>query len=106
MAGTSISKIRSVSWQPLLLVAGLSAWTLSACTAAISRTDGNGNSTGGNGNGNSGNGSGANSSTLGGASTSGGAGSTPDSATCQALPTLSRRLWRLSVEQYQQAVKD
>ncbi|HEY5376142.1 MAG TPA: DUF1592 domain-containing protein [Polyangiaceae bacterium] len=102
MAGTSISKTRSVFWQPLLLLAGLSACTLSACSAATSRTNGNGNGNGGNGNGNGGN----SSTPGGGASTSGAAGTTGNSTTCQALPTLPRRLWRLSVEQYQQAVKD
>src|SRR5450755_580645 len=104
MAGTSISKIRSVSWQPLLLAAGLSACTLSACSATTSPTNTNANGSA-NGGGNGGNGN-SSSTPGGGASTSGGAGSTPDSATCQALPTLPRRLWRLSVEQYQQAVKD
>src|SRR5450631_3661433 len=101
MAGTSILKTRSVFWQPLLLVAGLSA-----CTAAISRADGNGGNGNGNGNGNGGSGNGNSSTPGGGASTSGGAGTIGNSTTCQALPTLSRRLWRLSVEQYQQAVKD
>ncbi|MEO8979134.1 MAG: DUF1592 domain-containing protein [Polyangiaceae bacterium] len=82
---------------------------MSACTATISPPGGNGspNASGGNGSGNSSSGSGANSSTPGGgSSSSGGAGTTPTSGTCQALPTLQRRLWRLSVEQYQQAVKD
>jgi Protein of unknown function (DUF1592)/Protein of unknown function (DUF1588)/Protein of unknown function (DUF1595)/Protein of unknown function (DUF1585) len=96
MAGNSTSKIRSVSWlTPLLLSAGLSA-----CTAMVERPDGSGN---GNGNGST-----ANGSTLGGVgSTPGGDGTTTtDSATCDSLAPIPRRLWRLSVEQYQAAVKD
>ncbi|MEO8900383.1 MAG: DUF1592 domain-containing protein [Polyangiaceae bacterium] len=111
MAGKSKTHIGSAAWQAVLLLSG----ALSACTAMV---DGNGANPN---NGSSGSGSGSNSSSSGGngsgvaggngsgAASSGasaGAGSSAQPGACTALAPVSRRLWRLSVEQYQSALKD
>jgi hypothetical protein len=82
MAGNSTTQMRFGSWRAVVLLTS----ALTACTGVLEHTAGQGTSDG-----------------LGGPS-GGSAGNAPD--TCDNLSPVQRRLWRLSVEQYQNAVKD
>lgn len=95
MAGNSTTQIRSSSWRALLALSS----ALTACTAMVqgpSGSDGPGTGPGSVGSGSS----------TGSGSGSGSGSTSTDSATCSALTPIQRRLWRLSVEQYQSAVGD
>jgi Protein of unknown function (DUF1592)/Protein of unknown function (DUF1588)/Protein of unknown function (DUF1595)/Protein of unknown function (DUF1585) len=93
------------SWQSVLL---LLSSVLGACTGIVEQQQGSNQDT----NGTSVGPGGVTTTTPGGGAGStppgGGAGSTdgPDSTSCDNLAPIQRRLWRLSVEQYQNALKD
>jgi hypothetical protein len=108
MTGNSTTEIVSRTWRAALLL----TTTLTACTAVIERPSSKGTVGSGAASTTVGPGSSAGSgSSSGGASSgSGGSGTTtvvgPNGDSCTNLNPVQRRLWRLSVEQYQASVRD
>src|SRR5450432_303881 len=101
MTGHLTTQIRSSSWRGALAV----CVGLTGCTAAVSGPTGGSNANAGSSANPTGSG-GAGSHPVGGGGVGvGGGGSLPD-AQCTNMTAVQRRLWRLSVEQYQTSVKD